>query len=258
MTAPHTHQSTPPQVPPRPAPPVEPEEQPGPSRARWIAGIVALAVVGGLVGWSLLSADSGTIEMDPDRPEASTDPPADTNPDTGPPDEGADAELAELRATDRYLAIAEHDRAAGLEWPPGFAGAWETFAERGYANEEALWDEAVQPIRDDALRAGEPFMEPIWDEEYPTPAYIPVGWTDETTQGRGDAISFAVRFTAGGPVERWHAVLIRPGADGDGELVARMEPFDLRRGDAPDFPSAHDRAYDRVWEWVQEQPRSER
>lgn len=258
MAAPHTRQTARPQAPPRPTPaPSPPEQQPGPSRRRMIAGIIILAVGGGLVVWSLLSSGGGAIELDPDRPEASTDPPADTNSDTPPADDGVDAQLAELRASDRYLAIAPHDRAAGLEWPPGMDGAWESFQWfRTYSNQEVLWDEVVEPIRDDALLAGEPYTEPIWDEQHPVPAYVPNGWTNDTTEGRGDAYTFAVRFLRadGEPVERWHAVLIGTDAEGAGEVVARMQPFDLRREDAPDFPSAVEMAFERVWEWVQQQP----
>lgn len=267
MTAPHIRHTqvspasgqggplAPPRRPPPHQPPVEPT---GPSRARWTVAIVALAVAALLIG-GLLLRDALAPAAEP--PLAADSPPAaDRDPDSGQgtPADDADAQLAALRASDRYLAIAPHDRAAGLEWPPGMDGAWESFQWfRTYANQEALWDEVVAPIRDDALLAGEPYTGPIWDEEYPVEAYVPNGWTDDTTEGRGDAYTFAVRFADaadGEPVERWHAVLIRPGADGAGELIARMDHFDLRRGDAPGFPEAVGSARERVWEWVQQQP----
>lgn len=197
----------------------------------------------GVVGDGLPDADEdapggGTVE------EPAPDPVAE-----------AEAELEALRASDRYVAFAEHERARQVEWPGGMVGAWSGFARAGYANVEELWDEVVGPIRDDALLAGEPFGGALWNEQNAVPAYLPGGWSDETT-GRGDAFVFTYRFIdpgSGEPVERTHAVLIRKDGDGDGGVAARMEPFELRRRDAINFSEAADLVDEVVWGWVQEQ-----
>lgn len=231
----------------------------------WAAGVVAVAVLAGLLVWLV-----GRGPVEPAGPET-VGVPAGSAADRTDVAAGLDARLAAaptdpvlvaLRASERYLAFAEHERAqrapSAIPGEPPGAEAWNLFAERGYANAEKLWDEVVGPIRDDALRAGEPYTQPIWEERSGTDAWIPGVWYDESTEGRGDAFRFAVRFldpSTGEPVERTYGVIILANEVGRGHVAARQEAVDVGRRDVADFASSMELARSRMWDWVAAQPK---
>ncbi|HVL98618.1 MAG TPA: hypothetical protein VM324_04930 [Egibacteraceae bacterium] len=222
-----------------------------------------MIAAGVLVANVLLGREPAGEEAQP--PLAETTPvDSEPGPEPEPERDPVDPVLAELRATDRFVAFAEHDRAEAA-WADGeVAFGWNNFAvvhdkqvTHEWTNKTELWDEVIPPIRDQLLMLGEPYTEPMWDEERPSPASIGASWPDEVTGGRGQYVEITGRYfdeERGTPVERNWAVLIATGDDGSGELVGRMPPIELVPSQARNFRHADELVRIAAWEWVQAQP----
>lgn len=174
-----------------------------------------------------------------------------------------DEELAELRASSRFLELAEHDRAQGARWSQF---GYELFAPRAegsnafeWENKAELWDTLATRFRDDCLLAGEPADRPLWETRTNVESGIAPAWSNEVTGGRGQFIRFdcSLQRPDGTYADQVGGALISSDAGGTGEVVAVMEPFQVDEPDYPDFDSAAQAVDDRTWAWVQEQPKVE-
>ena len=254
-----------------------PPGSPPPRRRRsaTLAVVVVIAVAG------IVAAGAAGLFLLRDPPAATPDAPADAAAAEDAPVEGdtaaegegpagseeqpaVDPALAELRATDHYVALAEHDRAAAAVAAGIEDFGWNNFAivhdgqvTHEWTNKAELWDEVVPPIRDELLLLGVPFTEPMWDETNPSPASIGAGWPNDVTGGRGQYIQVTGRYHDEGratPVEVKWAVLIVTHDDGSGEVVAHMPPVELVPSQATSFRHARELTRLAAWEWVQAQP----
>lgn len=238
-----------------------------PPRSPWHGRLLALVVLvlgGGALGVMLLGGEPGPAP-DVIPAEAADEPaaaPADEPVETVDP---AEAELAELRASDRYLMFAEPDRAIPAdEAHTSYEIGWGAFAERRqgeivheWTNKAELWAQVVLPIRDELLLRGEPYSEPLWDEGKPVSASLGSTWSNETTGGRGQYIELnGVYFDEerNGPVEVVWAVLIARQSDGSGEVVAEMPPMEIVPQDAEGFMHSRQLIRRATQDWVETQP----
>lgn len=246
------------------------------------AGAAFFAVLLGLLVWfgndsppdstptpplAVVSTSPSTGEPTPDVPEPTTAPAPTSD---GPPtpastaeaatDPSLDEPLEELRATEAFVVLTEHDRAQG---DPAARVGYDLFAPHHdgeivyeWANKAELWDGLVPGIRDQCLLAGAPHGEPLWDSAATADAGIDPGWSTVTTQGRGQFVDFLCRFaepTTGVGVERWWAVLIAD-AELAGRVVARMPAFDVRAEEFASLEASRETIDLRLWSWVLDQP----
>ena len=140
--------------------------------------------------------------------------------------------LEALRASDAFIEFAEARRAQAA---PGAGLAYHSFGWRGADGEgyrfrepAALWNTVVAPIRDDLLRQGTEFREPLFDPDgkpsHPFVAFYP------REPGAPQLVAFASPFIdEGGDVAiRVHAVLLdvveEGPSRGEAGLRARMNP----------------------------------
>lgn len=244
-----------------------------PPRPPWHGRLLALVVLvlgGGALGVMLLGGDPAPASAPADAvPADSVDEPAE-EPGDEPAEaaeavDPAEAELAELRASDRYLMFAEPDRAipADEDYTLYDIG-WGAFAERvqgeivhEWTNKAALWAQVVLPIRDELLLRGEPYTDPMWDEDNPWPASLGSRWSNGTTGGRGQYIELNGRYfheEQNRPVEVVWAVLIARQPDGSGEVVAEMPPMEVAPEDAEGYMHSRQGIRDAAWMWVEQQP----
>ena len=188
-------------------------------RRRLVAALLALSWTAACTGGS---AEPDEVASPTTPPEVAAETPTPTPTPTVDP---VEEQLAELRATDRFLELAEHERAQDAVWA---RFGWEAFApfEDGeklfeWANKAELWDEVAPPFRDECLLAGPEATRPMWDAEVLIPAGIEPRWSNKSTGGRGQFVEFVCLYhdeEAEEPVERWTAVLIA--TDDDQQRIA--------------------------------------
>lgn len=162
-------------------------------------------------------------------------------------DEYAELDDASVAALDAQSALAYEafavfsDGAVVFEWP----------------NKAELWDQAMGPVRRDALLAGEEVRVQVWPgQQVAFTAWVDALWNGVDTGGRGQFVSVITTFRdpEGQPAERINGVLIVTDPDGLGHVVGRMPAFDLRRGEAASLEEAREQQRKRMWVWVWSQP----
>nr|MBA2317609.1 hypothetical protein [Euzebyales bacterium] len=171
-----------------------------------------------------------------------------------------DQELAELRASSRFLELAEHDRAQGAQWSQF---GYEAFGIRvdgrtvfEWENKAQLWDSIAPRFRDACLQAGEPVDQPMWGSQTLVVSGISAQWNPETTGGRGQFIRFdcSIDSQERGRAEQVGGLLIVTGGGGAGEVAAVRPPEVFAEADYRDFEAAQAAIDEQLWEWVTEQP----
>jgi hypothetical protein len=235
--------------------------------AAMIAGIVWFGVVVPRQRAAALAAEVAAIRAEASAAEPTvappprTFPPPSATPSPSPLPTSDEARLVELRKTDAFLEFAEYPRALDAQWlKHGYAN----FAphENGeiafeWVNKAELWNSIAPRIRDEALLLGAEASRPMWNADVLIPAGTDMTWHDQLTAGRGQFVQLSAIFEdpqTKAPVERFWAFLIRTDEDLKGQVVAAMEPFDVREGDSPDYERSRDVADERMWAWVQKQP----
>jgi hypothetical protein len=234
-------------------------------RSPLLGGIAALAVLMAGCSGEAATADRSAAPAPSPTPvvEATTEPPAApvSAPDPAPtPDPTVDpdeARLTELRASDAFEALAEHERAQTAEWA---RFAWDEFTlstnaegvREEWTNKAELWDELMPPIRDECLLAGDEATEPMWTTELMIPTGVTPRWSDEATRGRGQFMEVVCAFTDGdGPTtERWYGFLIKTRDSGAGDVVATMPPFDVSEADHGDLEQRTSALRRHLWDWI--------
>jgi hypothetical protein len=230
----------------------------GVAEGRRVCAALAVAVLA--AGCSGNDSEAGgpvaTPDVSAETPVAETSTPTPT-----PTEDAVAAELAELRETDRFLELAEHDRASTATWA---RFGWEAFAPHAdgeklfeWANKAELWDSVAPPFRDECLLAGPEATRPMWDAEVLIPAGIEPRWSNDSTGGRGQFVEFLCLYHDEGtdqPVERWGAVLIATDEHLVGEVVAEKEFFEVREDDYDSFEARREGVRERLWDWLGEQP----
>jgi hypothetical protein len=229
-------------------------------RRRLVAVLVTLVWVVGCTGGSV-DSDEVASPTTPDVPAETPTPVQEATPTPTPTVDPAEEQLAELRATDRYLELAEHDRAANATWA---RFGWDAFApfEDGeklfeWANKAELWDEVAPPFRDECLLAGPEATRPMWDAEVLIPAGIEPRWSNDSTGGRGQFVELVCLYhdeDIDEPVERWTAVLIGTNDTGAGAIVAQMKSFEVREEEYQSFAARREGVRELLWTWTARQP----
>jgi hypothetical protein len=221
----------------------------------------SVAGAGRVVGPVELDAGPAAPTPAADAGPATPSPAATTGAATPAPPAPEPMTLEALRATERFLELAPHDRAADAPWA---RFGWGLFAPQAagetlfeWSNKAALWDELAPAFRDTCLLAGPEADRPMWDAEVLIPAGAGPAWNDDSTEGRGQFVEFSCVYDDdGAPVERFFGVLITTDVTGAGHVRALMPPFDVRESDYPDFQTSRDGVDAQLWAWVQAQPRA--
>lgn len=166
------------------------------------------------------------------------------------------ARLEELRASDAFEALAEHDRASTAEWAEfgyaqfGLAGEGELVGT--WSNRDALWDAVVPRFRDECLLAGEPATKPMWSGQLMIPISITARWNDEATQGRGQFVQIGCAYAnpdTSRNGELWTGILVTPDAS-EGQLLGHTPTFALAEEDFETYEQREDYIGDRFWAWI--------
>jgi hypothetical protein len=114
------------------------------------------------------------------------------------PDPDDTARLEELRASDAFVELAEHDRAPSGRWGAltysQFAMAEDGALVQEWTNKPELWDSVVPDLRDQCLLAGSVPTEPLWNDEVMIPVGVGPRWNDATTQGRGHFVEVTCAY----------------------------------------------------------------
>ena len=173
-------------------------------------------------------------ESEPAAVPASTTPaPVSATPTPTPAPTEPPPTLEDLRASDAYIEFAETRRARSA---PGVDRAYNGFGWDGgdgnyyeFVNASTLWNEVVQPVRDDLLRSGHEFKGAILDQ---TVQHAYVGIKPRRPSDPQVIAFYAFSSSADGETRvRIHAARIavetKGSARGKGTLKERMPPFEV-------------------------------
>jgi hypothetical protein len=237
--------------------------------AQRLLAVAAMALLVGCTEAEVAApAPAPTVDAEPtpvSTPAPTPTPTPSPSPDPPPPevDDPASARLEELRASDAFLELAEHDRARTGQWS---RFTWNEFTlstnadgvREEWTNKAELWDELMPAFRDECLLAGEVADRPIWGGQVGIEVGVTPRWDDATTEGRGQFIQVFCRYevTEGTLAERWFAALIVRGESGEGAITALMPPFDVHESDVASFDEREDAVGLAFWTWVEQQERS--
>lgn len=188
---------------------------------------------------------------------ASPSPTATPTPITTPSEteDAREAELEELRATNRFLELAEADRAKTATWA---RFGYHQFAPHAdgevlfeWANKDELWNSIAPRIRDECLLAGPPATRPMWDTKVVIPAAIDPAWNDQTTGGRGQVMELSCNYMdEGQPVESIWGVLIATDDQKRGSVALISDPFVILERHHDDFDSSRQAVDGYLWDWA--------
>jgi hypothetical protein len=224
-----------------------------------------------LVALTLLAAGCGTdaeepVDPTPEPVPVLTEPtptPAPAPRATSTPTEVGDdeeARLEELRASRRFIELAEHDRAPNGQWSQfaysqfGIAGDGGLVGE--WTNKRELWDSFVPAFRDECLLAGEPATEPMWDEQLMIPVGVDAAWNTKTTEGRGQFVEltcFAIGSQHPQGAVLVGGVLIAGEKEADGRVAASMSTLVVPQSDFETIAAMRQSVDEHLWSWVMEQ-----
>jgi hypothetical protein len=167
------------------------------------------------------------------------------------------ARLEELRASDAFVELAEHDRAATA---PNARFAWDEFTlstndagvREEWRNKAELWDQLMPAFRDECLLAGEPATRPIWDGQIMIPVGISPRWSDDATEGRGQFLQALCVYedAESRVVERWMGALLSGPSNAEGEVLAVMPAVEFSEIAVSTVAERESRLRALQWEWI--------
>jgi hypothetical protein len=232
--------------------------------AQRLLAVAAMALLVGCTEAEVAApAPAPTVDAEPtpvSTPAPTPTPTPSPSPDPPPPevDDPASARLEELRASDAFLELAEHDRARTGQWS---RFTWDEFTlstnadgvREEWTNKAELWDELMPAFRDECLLAGEVATEPMWEEQVLIPLGVTPRWSDITTGGRGQFVQMYCAYVSpqtGEPVERWSGALLTQESNGSGVRTRTMEPFDTAESAYAGPGPRDEQVAARFWDWV--------
>lgn len=191
-------------------------------------------------------------------PSPTTEPTTTPTP-TAAPTPTEDPRLEELRATDAFVELAEHDRAQTGQWSQF---AYDEFRIVGdgklvgeWSNKSELWDSFIPSFRDECLLLGPVAHEPIWDGQIMIPVSVNARWNNSSTEDRGQFVELKCTYVDGASneaVERWSGALIEANEDGAGTVSRIMPSFEIRESDASSYEEREGMLGPLFWDWVAE------
>lgn len=154
---------------------------------------------------------------------------------TSSPSAGPSPSLEELRASDAFVEFAEARRARSA---PGADLAYQSFGWDGgdgnvyrFLESSTLWNVATAPVRDDLLRYGQEWRQPLFSSEKPSSPYI-ARYARSGADSQLLAFITPVLAADGRPVLRIHAVLldveVEPPTKGTASILGSMPPFSIQ------------------------------